>query len=119
MRLVRPSLAAGPLGQVAVLAVLAGTVGLPWAGWVTGLACGLVTDVLLAWGLRRQGTAGPGPADQVTRVRAALAGGVAALVIADVPSVPALVTLAAAALVLDGVDGRVARRTGKIGRAHV
>ena len=112
MRLVRPSQAAGPLGQVAVLAVLAGTVGLPWVGWVAGLACGVVTDVLLAWGLRRQGAAGLGPADHVTRVRAALAGGVAALVIADVPSVPALVALAAAALVLDGVDGLVARRTG-------
>ena len=56
-----------------------------------------------------------GPASCVTLVRAALAVGVAALVVGsfagDTP-VAVLVTLAAVALVLDLVDGWLARRTG-------
>jgi phosphatidylglycerophosphate synthase len=56
-----------------------------------------------------------GPADWVTLTRAALTAGLAGLVadsfIRPVP-VALLVSLAAVALVLDGVDGQVARRTG-------
>lgn len=56
-----------------------------------------------------------GPADWVTLARAALTAGVVGLV-ADSFTKPVpvalLVTLASAALVLDAVDGRVARRTG-------
>jgi phosphatidylglycerophosphate synthase len=55
-----------------------------------------------------------GPADAVTLTRATLACAVAALVaeaFVHRAAVPALVTLAVAALVLDGVDGWVARRT--------
>src|SRR4051812_46982726 len=107
---VRPMLAIGPLTQVAVLAVLAATAGLTPAGWFAGLACAVVTDGLFLRGLRRNGATRPGPADLVTGVRAALAGGAAALVASGTGAIPALVTLAAAALVLDGVDGRVARR---------
>src|SRR3954447_4029053 len=96
--------AIGPLAQVAVLAGLAMTAGLTATGWVTGVVCAVVTDGLFLRGLRRRGATRPGPADVVTWVRAALAGGAAALVVSGTGAIPALVTLAAAALVLDGVD---------------
>ena len=57
---------------------------------------------------------GPGPADWVTLARATLAVAVAALVVvsfARVVPVGLLVALASVALVLDAVDGWVARRT--------
>jgi phosphatidylglycerophosphate synthase len=55
-----------------------------------------------------------GPADHVTSVRAALVVILAALVLPDRSHLPVtlLVCLATVALVLDGVDGWVARRTG-------
>ncbi len=56
-----------------------------------------------------------GPADWVTLARAALSAGVAGLVAGSFTGpapVGLLVSLAAAALVLDAVDGQVARRTG-------
>ncbi len=110
-----PTVRTGPLvgfaGQLAILAVLAGTVGLGPAGWLTGVGYGLILLVLL----RR---ARLGPADRVTLARAALVGGVTALVadaVADAPApVAALVSLAAVALALDAVDGWVARRTGTV-----
>ena len=55
------------------------------------------------------------PADWVTLTRALLAAGIAGLVADSFGrpvSVTALVTLAAVALILDAVDGQVARRTG-------
>ena len=58
-----------------------------------------------------------GPASWVTLARATLAVGVAALAadsFSHDPPVALLVTLAAVALALDAVDGRVARRTGTI-----
>ena len=70
--------------------------------------------VALARGALRYGHYRLGPADWVTLVRATLAVGVATLV-ADSFDVPAhvaiLVTLSAVALVLDAVDGWVARRS--------
>ena len=63
----------------------------------------------------RRDASGSGPADRVTLTRATLVGGVAALVADSFagrrPS-PCWSLLAAVALVLDAVDGRVARRTG-------
>jgi phosphatidylglycerophosphate synthase len=54
-----------------------------------------------------------GPANRVTLLRSVLVAGVAFLSVAGVPArVPLLVALASLALVLDGVDGWVARRTG-------
>jgi phosphatidylglycerophosphate synthase len=95
--------------------VLAGTVGLSLAGWLVGTACGLTTTAILSYGLTRSGAAALGAANRVTLTRAAFVGGVTALV-ADAlvrpASVAALVGLAVVALVLDGVDGWVARRTG-------
>lgn len=107
----------GLVGQVALLGVLAATVGLDGAGWVVGIGFGLVTFLLLARGLARTGGRGLGAANRVTLLRATLVGGVAA-VTADsfgTPApVPMLVGLATVALALDAVDGRVARRTGTV-----
>jgi len=108
---------AGLIAQAAVLAVLAGTVGLEPVGWVVGLVYGAGVVILLSRALRRSGRAVLGPADLVTLLRSALVGGVAALVADSFSrSVPpaALVILAGVALLLDGVDGRVARRTGTV-----
>jgi phosphatidylglycerophosphate synthase len=108
---------AGLVAQLAVLAVLLGTVGLGPVGGIAGLAYGVTVVTLLSSGLQRSGTPFLGPADLVTLLRSALVGGVAALV-ADSFSRPvapvALAVLAGVALLLDGVDGRVARRTGTV-----
>jgi phosphatidylglycerophosphate synthase len=105
----------GLMGQLALLSVLAGTVGLSLADWLVGTVCGLTTAATLSYGLSRSGAAALGAANRVTLVRAALVGGVAALVadgLAQPAGITALVVLAVVALVLDGVDGWVARRTG-------
>jgi phosphatidylglycerophosphate synthase len=107
--------AAGLIAQVLLLAVLAGTDGLGPVGWAVGIACALTMATLLARGLARASGEPLGPASWVTLARATLAVGVAALAADsfthDTP-VALLVTLAAVALVLDAVDGWVARRTG-------
>jgi phosphatidylglycerophosphate synthase len=104
----------GLIAQVLLLAALAGTVGLSDVGWVAGIACGVITNALLSRGLARYRADRLGPADWVTLARATLAGGVAALT-ADSYGRPApvtmLVALTVVALVLDAVDGWVARRT--------
>lgn len=105
----------GLAAQALLLAVLSATVGLGGAGWVVGVASGLVLDGALAGVLRREPAARLGPAGWITLTRATLAVGVAALAadaLAGDASVATLVTLASAALALDCVDGRVARRTG-------
>lgn len=100
-------------GAAALLGVLAATVGLGPAGWSAGVAHAVVLAVLLARGRRE---AGRRPADRVTALRAVLGGGVTALVadgvVGRATPVVVLVVLAAVALALDAVDGRVARRTG-------
>jgi phosphatidylglycerophosphate synthase len=105
--------AAGAIAQVTLLAALGTTVGLSRSGWAVGLACGVLTNTGVARGLARQARA-LGPADLVTLTRVTLAGGVAALV-ADAffrePAVEPLLALTVAALMLDAVDGWVARRT--------
>jgi hypothetical protein len=63
----------GLIAQLMLLAALAGTVGLSGAGWVVGIACGVITNALLARGLARFGADRLGPADQVTLIRATLA----------------------------------------------
>jgi phosphatidylglycerophosphate synthase len=104
----------GLIAQMLLLAALAGTVGLSGAGWVVGVTCGVITNALLARGLARYRADRLGPADWVTLARATLAGGVAALT-ADSFGRPApvrtLVALTVVALVLDAVDGWVARHT--------
>lgn len=106
--------AVGVLAQFVVLVTLAAGVGLGPAGWLTGAAYALGTWVLLTRALRQPGVGGWGPANTVTLARVTLVGGVTALV-ADSLGGPAplavLVPLAAVALLLDAVDGQVARRT--------
>jgi len=110
VRTVHSSPVIGLIALVALIDVLDQTVGVGGYGWTAGLGCGLIAAVALARGLARHGAVGLGPADRVTLGRSVLAGGVAALA-ADSSGGPALVTLAALALALDGVDGWVARRT--------
>ena len=115
MSAVRSGPLLGLISQVVLLVAVAGTVGLTVSGWLVGIACGVGTNVALARGLDRYGAAALGPADRVTLVRATLVGAVAALMAAAFvrpAAVPPLVTLSVVALVLDAVDGWVARRTG-------
>jgi phosphatidylglycerophosphate synthase len=104
----------GAIGLVAMGAALAATVGLSDAGWAIGLMCGVAMTVALARGALRYEHDRLGPADWVTLARATLAVGVATLV-ADSFEEPAhvtlLVTLSSVALMLDAVDGAVARRS--------
>jgi phosphatidylglycerophosphate synthase len=105
----------GTLVPPALLGVLALTGGLGVAGWIVGLAAGWTTTALLVTARVRNGDPAVPPADWISLSRALLAAGVAALV-ADSFDRPlrtaALVALATVALVLDAVDGQVARRTG-------
>ena len=113
--MVRNGPVTGLVAQVVVLASLAATVRLSIAGWATGLAYALIAMVLLRRALSRSGSTAFGPADWVTLTRMSLVGGVAALT-ADglnrTVRVDVLVSIAVVALLLDWVDGRVARRTG-------
>jgi phosphatidylglycerophosphate synthase len=114
MRKVHQALVVGLLGQVVLLCALVATAGLTVAGCSVGLACGLVACALLRQGLRRSGAQALGQANGVTLSRTVLVGGVAGLVVGGSTgsgSVAALVLLSSVALVLDGVDGWVARRT--------
>jgi phosphatidylglycerophosphate synthase len=114
-RLLRPETTAGAGAQTLLLVLLATVVGLGPAGWLTGLAFTLATWAVLTRALRRRWPRPFGPANGVTLARTTLVGGVTAL-IADSflsrPPVAVMVALAAVALILDAVDGQVARRTG-------
>jgi len=111
--------AIGLLAQLGLLGALAAAVGLGPPGWVVGIACGAVVTAVLGHGLARHDAVGLGPADRVTLTRATLACGVAALT-ADSFVRPApvntLVAITVVALLLDWVDGQVARRTGTMSR---
>jgi phosphatidylglycerophosphate synthase len=114
-----PTLRSGPviglIAQVVLLAGIAGTVGVGVAGWLVGIAFGVAVCAFLCHGLYRAGSTALGPADKVTLARAILSGGVAALAVDSLSRpvpVAALVGLTIGALLLDAVDGYVARRTG-------
>ncbi len=105
----------GLLATAALLGVLSATAGLGVAGWIVGLASGSAATALVVAARMRSGQPAIFPADWITLARALLIAGVAGLVadsFAGPVSSTALVTLSTAALVLDGVDGQVARRTG-------
>jgi phosphatidylglycerophosphate synthase len=108
------TLAAAAAAQVTVLALLSVIAGLGPVGWLAATGYTAAVCVALA-GALHPGTARLGPADKVTLARSTLVGWVAALV-ADGVHQPAPVALlvapAAVALLLDAVDGMVARRTG-------
>jgi phosphatidylglycerophosphate synthase len=109
------AIAAG--AQVVLLTTLSARIGLGPAGWLGGTAYAVGLCALVTGAMRRARIDTLGPADLVTLSRAVLVGGVTALVAdrlwsgGSVPAAP-LVVIAAVALVLDAVDGPVARRSG-------
>ncbi|EKX64649.1 CDP-alcohol phosphatidyltransferase family protein [Streptomyces ipomoeae] len=114
-RLLLSETTVGAGAQVLLLAFLGTAIGLGPAGWLTGLAFGLATWAVLNRALLRTRTRTFGPANRVTLGRAILVGAVTALVadsFQSSPPVSLFVGLTAVALILDGVDGKVARRTG-------
>jgi len=105
----------GTVATAALLGVVSATAGLGVAGWIAGLATGSAAAALIVTARMRSDQPAIHPADWVTLARALLIAGVAGLVagsFAGPVPVTALVTLSAAALALDAVDGQVARRTG-------
>lgn len=116
-RLLLAQAAAGLAGVIVLLAALAGTVGLRGPGWTVGVAYGMALTGLLTRAVWRSGRGRLGPADAVTLTRAVLVGGLTALVADSITGpapLPMMLALASVALVLDAVDGRVARRTGTV-----
>lgn len=114
-RLVQQETAVGAGVQILLLALLGTAIGMGPAGWVTGLAFAIATWAVLSRALHRTRPRSFGPANRVTLGRAILVGGVTALVadsFESSPPVTLLVGLTAVALILDGVDGKVARHTG-------
>jgi phosphatidylglycerophosphate synthase len=105
----------GMPATAALLGVVSATAGLGVAGWLAGLATGAAATALITTARSRSDQPSMHPADWVTLSRAVLIAGVAGLVADSFgrpASVAALVTLASVAMVLDAVDGQVARRTG-------
>ncbi|MEU0019367.1 CDP-alcohol phosphatidyltransferase family protein [Streptomyces rochei] len=114
-RPVQQETAVGAAAQLLLLTLLATAVGMGTAGWLTGLAFALASWAVLSRALHRSRLPSFGPANRVTLGRTVLVGGVTALVadsFSEAPPVFLLVGLTAVALLLDGVDGKVARRTG-------
>jgi phosphatidylglycerophosphate synthase len=113
-----PEQAAAASAQLLLLAGLAGVFEVGLLGVVAGAGYAAALLGMLSAAMRRAGRSRLGPADVVTLARALLVGGVTAVVVDGLvrgaAAVPALVGLAAVALVLDAVDGRVARRTGTV-----
>ena len=102
--------------QVVLLGALSAGAGLGPVGWLAATAYTVGLGSLLTSAVRRAGASTLGPADLVTLARAVLVGSVTALVAdglwdGDTAVVPLVVT-ATVALVLDAVDGQVARRSG-------
>src|SRR5690242_11485766 len=107
----------GMLATAALLGVVSAAAGLGVAGWIAGLATGSAATALLVTARMRSDQPAIHPADWVTLTRTVLIAGVAGLVAGSFGrpvSITALVTLSTVALVLDAVDGQVARRTGTV-----
>jgi phosphatidylglycerophosphate synthase len=105
----------GLIATAVVLGIVSATAGLAVEGWIAGLATGLAAAGLLAAARARSDQPFIHPADWVTLTRAVAAAGVAGLVAESFSrpaSIKALVALSIVALVLDALDGQVARRTG-------
>jgi phosphatidylglycerophosphate synthase len=115
VRPVHRTCAAAAIALATLLGVLLLLGELSWRGWAVGALAGAAGLVLLA---RASGSAGRrqlGPADLVTLVRLVLSCAVCALVLDPVPDAASPVVasvIALVAILLDGIDGRVARRTG-------
>jgi phosphatidylglycerophosphate synthase len=117
MRSVHRDLLAALAVELCLLAALAIVAPLTPVGVLAGLAVVAGAAALLLQGLPGMGAVALGPANRVTLLRTALVGAVTALIVSAVPggALPiALAPTAAAALLLDAVDGPVARRTGSV-----
>jgi phosphatidylglycerophosphate synthase len=125
MRTVQAGPVAGFVGLLGLLTGLDAFVGVDGPGRAVGIGCAAAVSVLLGRALGqlavpRLQPSGLGPADWITLLRAELACAVAALAVTAALTgrtglvVATMVALAVVALVLDGVDGRVARRTGTV-----
>jgi phosphatidylglycerophosphate synthase len=110
-------LTAGAVAQLVLFGLLTVSVGLGPIGLLVGKAYIAVVGTALTLALHRSRTRALGPANRVTLTRATFVGGVTALVadghIEGMRTV-ALVAIATVALILDAVDGLVARRTGAV-----
>ncbi|TAM70120.1 MAG: CDP-alcohol phosphatidyltransferase family protein [Microbacteriaceae bacterium] len=87
----------------------------PVGGWLAALGYLLISNALLIRGLHRRRSARFGWANIVTAVRSTLVGAIAGVVVASFSTpipIALLVGLVVPALVLDAVDGWVARHTG-------
>jgi phosphatidylglycerophosphate synthase len=111
----------GPLtvlpATLLLLALLDTATGLGVTAWAVGGLVAVVTWLLVARGMHREGLPTLGPANRVTLLRAVLAAGLTALVVESwTGSVPRslVVLLASLTLALDLVDGWLARRQGKV-----
>lgn len=114
-RSVRHQVAVGIAGLVVLLAVLTASGGLGAPAWAIALACAGALALAVLGAAARSGRDTLGPADVVTLTRALLGCAAAALtaeVLLGHRATPALLAVVVPALVLDAVDGRVARRTG-------
>ena len=116
-----PEQAAAAGTQLLILAGLAAAFGLGPLGVLVGVVYAAALLGLLSAAMHRAGRSVLGPADLVTLARALLVGGVTAIVAESLltgwtarAALVALVALASVALVLDAVDGKVARRTGTV-----
>jgi phosphatidylglycerophosphate synthase len=113
-----PEQAAAASAQLLILAGLAAAFGLGPLGVLVGVVYAAVLLGLLSAAMHRAGRSVLGPADVVTLTRALLVGGVTAIVAEGLltgwTAQAPLVALAAVALLLDAVDGKVARRTGTV-----
>src|SRR4051794_6283864 len=111
----------GPLtvlpGVPCLLAILSAAVGLGAPALLTGVVLTGVLWALLELGLRREHLDRLGLANAVTMVRAGLVVGIATLVVqawsTEVPR-SVVVEMSTVALVLDLVDGRLARARGTV-----
>ncbi len=114
MRTARSFCLIGLVAEGGLLAVLSSYAGLSFAGWSVGLVVVSAVVGLFARALLKRAAAGPQPADWVTLARAVLTAGAAGIVAGAFlghATAGAIVVLSAVALVLDGFDGYVARRT--------
>ncbi|HEY0500644.1 MAG TPA: CDP-alcohol phosphatidyltransferase family protein [Kutzneria sp.] len=110
-----PGVVAGLGAQLVLLALLWAALRIGPSALAAGSACAVVTCATLGYALHRTRARTFGQANWVTLFRATLVGGVTALVadgLVHGPATAAIVALSVVALILDGVDGQVARRTG-------
>ena len=113
MPTVRLDPAIGLIAQLVLLTILATTVDLGAAGWVTGVGYGLIMWAALTQGLHNVGLRALGPADWVTLIRATLVGCVTALT-ADAFDRPAQVTV----LVGVAIAALVDRKSTRLNSSH-